>query len=249
MSVEALALVLHHSKASGTDKVVLLGIANHEGDGGAFPSIATLAKYANVDSRTVQRSLRRLEEMGEVVVHLGAGGRPTTPHGQRTNRYEVRVICPTSCDRSTAHRVTPDVDVTPDADVTCTPDAYVTPTPDVDVTPPLTPTSPEPSLNHPSESSFESSVVVDTHEADDADDASKNSSDDWTDNERKFIAGLAQRIDTSDFNGADEDAAVTQVRSYWGLNMHKPIPGWMVSSVRRRVRDRDLLHAREEVTA
>ena len=251
MSVEALAIVLNHSKAVGTDKVVLLGIANHDGDGGAWPSIATLAKYANVDARTVQRSLRRLEEMGEVAVHLGAGGRATTPQGQRTNRYEVRVICPSSCDRSTNHRVTPDVDVTPDADVTCTPDADVTPTPDVDVTPPLTPTSPEPSLNHPSESSIEPPVVVavddEQNGADDDEDRT-----DWTENERKFIKALTERVEVSDFNGADEDAALRQVRSYWSLNMHKPIPDYLLNLVTRRVRDRDILTritAREEVTA
>ena len=31
MSVEALALVLHHSQAQGTAKVVLIGIASHLG--------------------------------------------------------------------------------------------------------------------------------------------------------------------------------------------------------------------------
>lgn len=34
MSIEAMAVALHHSKTQGATKLVLLGIANHEGDGG-----------------------------------------------------------------------------------------------------------------------------------------------------------------------------------------------------------------------
>lgn len=104
MSVEALAVVLHHSKARGTDKVLLLGIANHAGDGGAWPSIATLARYANVDERGVQRALRRLEQLGEVQIHVQAGGPSGVPDWRRTNRYDVLVSCPATCDRTHNHR-------------------------------------------------------------------------------------------------------------------------------------------------
>ena len=60
MSIESIAVCLHHSRATGTDKVVLLGIANHDGDGGSWPAIATLAKYANVNERNTQKSIERL---------------------------------------------------------------------------------------------------------------------------------------------------------------------------------------------
>lgn len=105
MSVEAMAIVLHHSKSKGTDMVILLGVANHDGDGGSWPSKATLAKYAKVDERSVKRSLRKLEAMGELITHTQDGGTHRTPDGLRPNRYEITVSCPDGCDRTTNHRV------------------------------------------------------------------------------------------------------------------------------------------------
>jgi len=104
MSVEALAIVLHHSRSRGTDKVVLLGIANHDGDGGSWPTIATLAKYANVDPRNVRAALRRLETAGEIRTHLGDGGTRRTAEHERPNRYEILVRCPAGCDGTSQHR-------------------------------------------------------------------------------------------------------------------------------------------------
>jgi hypothetical protein len=104
MSVEAMASVLHHSNASGTDKLVLLCIANHEGEGGAWPSVETLANYCNCSERSVQRSIRRLVGMGELRVTLHAGGTDVTRSDRRPNRYDVLVRCPDGCDRSTNHR-------------------------------------------------------------------------------------------------------------------------------------------------
>lgn len=91
MSVESMSLVLNHSRAEGTDKLVLLGIANHDGDGGSWPSIATLARYANKGERAVIRSLRRLETMGELMTHRNAGGTHRTRPDRRPNRYEITI--------------------------------------------------------------------------------------------------------------------------------------------------------------
>lgn len=107
VSVEALAVALHHGAVVGTDKVVLLGVANHVGDGGAWPSLGTLASYANVSVRTVQRSLALLEKRGYIRVDRQAGGTKTTPEHLRPNRYEFLLGCPPTCDRSTNHRVAP----------------------------------------------------------------------------------------------------------------------------------------------
>lgn len=104
MSVEQWTLVLHHSRARGTDKVVLLGIANHDGDGGAWPKVETLAQYANVSRSTVQEALTRLIASGELVRHQQAGGTASTAPGFRPNRYEILVTCPPGCDRTTQHR-------------------------------------------------------------------------------------------------------------------------------------------------
>jgi hypothetical protein len=104
VSVEQLAVVLHHSQAKGTDKLVLIGIANHAGDGGAWPAVATLARYANVQPRMVQKSLARLVELGEVTRYVQAGGLAGWQDFLRPNRYDVTVECPEWCDRSSQHR-------------------------------------------------------------------------------------------------------------------------------------------------
>jgi hypothetical protein len=101
-----MAMVLHHSRAKGTAKLVLLGIANHQGDGGAWPSVATLARYANVHERNVQRAIDQLVAKGELVVQLQDGGGHATPDHRRPNRYDVLVSCPPWCDRSAQHRDT-----------------------------------------------------------------------------------------------------------------------------------------------
>lgn len=105
MSNEAMAIALNHSQAKGTDRLVLLGIANHDGDGGSWPSLETLRKYAgNVDERTVRRSLRSLEALGEVRVDQNGGGLRTTRNDRRPNLYHFLLTCPEGCDRSRNHR-------------------------------------------------------------------------------------------------------------------------------------------------
>jgi hypothetical protein len=70
MSIEAVSLVLNQSKATGRAKLVLLGIANHLGDQGAWPSISTLARYANASERSVKRDIQELIELGELKVEV-----------------------------------------------------------------------------------------------------------------------------------------------------------------------------------
>ena len=106
MSVEHLAVVLHHSKAKGTAKLVLLGIADHQGDGGSWPSVSRLATYANVTERNVQKALSWLVSAGEVTIEVQAGGDHRIEDHQRPNRYEVLVTCPQHCDRTPQHRDT-----------------------------------------------------------------------------------------------------------------------------------------------
>ena len=106
MSVEALSAVLHHSRATGAAKLVLLGIANHAGDGGAWPTLATLGKYANLHPRNVRKHLAKLQELGEIRVTVQAGGTADLDDYRRPNRYDVLVVCPPWCDRTTQHRDT-----------------------------------------------------------------------------------------------------------------------------------------------
>lgn len=111
MSVEALSLALHHSRAKGTDKLVLIGIANHDGDGGSWPSHETLAKYANCSVTRVKQSIKTLVELGEIAVQVKAGGDSNTRNDRRPNLYMVTLVCPPTCDGSKKHRTT----VTPSA--------------------------------------------------------------------------------------------------------------------------------------
>lgn len=105
MSVESISIALHHSRSTGTAKLVLLGIANHDGDGGSWPKIATLAKYAGLkDPHSVKKLLRKLEDLGEISTEVQQGGTRETPDEYRPNRYNFLLTCPTWCDRTSQHR-------------------------------------------------------------------------------------------------------------------------------------------------
>lgn len=96
-----MVLVLHHSKASGAAQMILMGIANHQGDGGAWPAISTLAKYGKVSERRVQQIIRDLEASGELRVDYQAGGKTSSG---ATNLYQVILSCPPECDGTMNHR-------------------------------------------------------------------------------------------------------------------------------------------------
>ncbi|MET3449783.1 helix-turn-helix domain-containing protein [Curtobacterium sp. 1544] len=145
-----MTIALHHSRATGAVKLVLLGIANHDGDGGAWPSIATLAKYAATTPRTVQRSIQQLQRLGEIRRHVNAGGTHMTADYMRPNLYQFLLRCPPTCDRSSRHRVhgeTAPVVLFDPPTVASGGDAHVGGTPDAHVGGGATPASPEPSLN------------------------------------------------------------------------------------------------------
>lgn len=105
MSIESMAISLHHSQAKGAARLVLIGIANHDGDGGAWPSVSTLAKYAGISGRMVQKCITQLVELGEVQRHVQQGGTRMTPDHNRPNLYTFKLTCPPGCDRTKNHRV------------------------------------------------------------------------------------------------------------------------------------------------
>lgn len=96
--------MLHHSRASGTSKLVLVGIANHDGDGGAWPSVDTLSRYANVTRSRVHAAIKTLEGLGELRRLISQGGDHSTADHMRPNLYHVTLVCPDTCDRSKNHR-------------------------------------------------------------------------------------------------------------------------------------------------
>ena len=104
MSVTTMASVLAHSQSGGNDRLVLLAIASHDGPGGAWPSISTLAAKANCSETRVRTALRNLTRMGELQVSRNQGGDEHTRSDRRPNRYAVTVPCPATCDGTDQHR-------------------------------------------------------------------------------------------------------------------------------------------------
>lgn len=79
------------TEAKGTDRLVLLAIADSADDDGsnAWPSVARLAHKAQVSERTVQRAIRSLEAMGLVFIEENVGGPGNARSDRRPNRYTV----------------------------------------------------------------------------------------------------------------------------------------------------------------
>ena len=104
MSIEALSMVLNHSESVGSQKVVLLGIANHLGPDateGAWPSQKRLSDYSNMSERGVQKCIDKLVASGELKVEVAAGH---SRNQYKPNRYWITIDCPPDCDRSMSHR-------------------------------------------------------------------------------------------------------------------------------------------------
>lgn len=88
MSIEIMNAVWQHSKADGRARLVLLAIADHQGEIGAWPSLATLAKMVNASERSVQRDIDYLQQIGELEVHYQQA--PTRTH-YKSNLYFVKL--------------------------------------------------------------------------------------------------------------------------------------------------------------
>lgn len=117
MSVEHMSIVINHSTLRGTQRTVLMILANHHGEHGAWPSIETLARGANCSPRTVQRAITAAIEAGELEVILQDGGTHNTRPDRRPNRYFLLLGCPPECDGSPSHRVRkPAANTTPRGD-------------------------------------------------------------------------------------------------------------------------------------
>ena len=95
--------VWRNSRSSGRARLVLLAIADHQGEIGAWPSIATLAKMVNASERSVKRDIQELQSLGELRVEL-----QNAPTGgqYKTNRYWVTLKGATSGVTNTTSGVT-----------------------------------------------------------------------------------------------------------------------------------------------
>lgn len=96
MSVQALSWVLDHSPAKGSDRLVLVSIANHAGkspvDGAweAWPGVALIQREAGLDrTRTVQDALSRLVAAGALERRINAAPDLRIPGDRRPNLYRI----------------------------------------------------------------------------------------------------------------------------------------------------------------
>lgn len=87
MSIDALDWVFRASKSTGSDRLVLLSIANHADENGAssFPSVKRIADETRLSERAIRRSIAALRELNdpELEVTLEVFGRG------RRNTYRV----------------------------------------------------------------------------------------------------------------------------------------------------------------
>jgi hypothetical protein len=68
MSIEVMQSVWRESASDGRARLVLLAIADHQGEIGAWPSLETLARMVNSSVRSVQRDIGYLQQLGELIV-------------------------------------------------------------------------------------------------------------------------------------------------------------------------------------
>lgn len=78
MSIKVMNRVWDHSRASGTDLVIMLALGDRaDEDGVAWPGIAYLCNKARVKERATQTIIRKLQERGELFIETGSGRKHT----------------------------------------------------------------------------------------------------------------------------------------------------------------------------
>ena len=91
MSIQALSHVLEHSRSTGGARCVLIALANHDGDGGCWPTVERIAWEANLSPRAVQRHLKTLEVLGEIRILRNRGGNADWDEARRPNLYRITI--------------------------------------------------------------------------------------------------------------------------------------------------------------
>lgn len=97
MSVESISRALWVPGLVPSEKLLLVGIANHDGDGGAWPAVATLSAYVGCSDRRIQQVLARLVTAGLISVDHNAGGSAHTRSDRRPNRYILHLPTVDKC--------------------------------------------------------------------------------------------------------------------------------------------------------
>lgn len=81
--------VFNNSEATGSERLVLLALADHadDEDWSCWPSIERLAKKARVSESTARRCIKKLEQDGRLQVQTNAA--PSHRQDRRTNMYTL----------------------------------------------------------------------------------------------------------------------------------------------------------------
>jgi hypothetical protein len=96
MSIESMSLALNlvDDRLTPSDKLLLVGIANHDGDGGAYPTLETLARYCGITVRGVQKRLEHVQVLGYVRRDINGGGSAKCPVHLRPTLYHLNLTAP-----------------------------------------------------------------------------------------------------------------------------------------------------------
>ena len=82
MSIQAMAWVLDNSRSEGVARLVLIALANHYNvnTGQCDPGLRCIAREANCSTGGVQDAVRRLVDLGELIVAQPGKGKATTKY-------------------------------------------------------------------------------------------------------------------------------------------------------------------------
>lgn len=99
MSTQATTWVLEFSEARGADRLVMIAIAHRvsNDDGQAFPSVARIAREANLSERAVHYSIEALVKSGELEVQLNASKYGTNIYRLPKFNLWVQTLHPPGC--------------------------------------------------------------------------------------------------------------------------------------------------------
>lgn len=85
MSLTAMQWVFTQSKSAGTDRLVLLILADYANDDGVcWPNLSTISSRANATTRTISRCIQVLRSMGEIELLIQGSG-------SCSNHYRIRM--------------------------------------------------------------------------------------------------------------------------------------------------------------
>jgi len=90
VSIQWISAVLHDTQTNGSERLVLIAIANHANERGeCWPSVRTIAQEANVHYDTCRRSAAQLEKQGIVTRAIKQAPDERIPPDKRPNLWTI----------------------------------------------------------------------------------------------------------------------------------------------------------------